>query len=173
MPGRFTPPMPGQALAAMGDERVDQRARIVPRRRMHHEPGRLVDDDEVVVLVDDGERDRLALRLRRRGRRHDERDARPACSLRPGSSDRRPVDRHLAVADERLQAAPRQVGEACASTRSSRSLPARRSPTPAAPCRPTRKPREPQPQTRASRPRFWRLGLEGNSGSLYDRPSSC
>ena len=58
MPGRFTPPMPERLVAAMGDERVDQRAASrLPARGMHDQPGRLVDDDQVVVLVDDGERD--------------------------------------------------------------------------------------------------------------------
>ena len=85
MPGRFTPPMPGQALAAMGDERVDQGAALVPGRRMDDEPGRLVDDDQVLVLVDDGERDRLAQRLRPAPRRHVEHDlARPAATLLAG-----------------------------------------------------------------------------------------
>ena len=56
----------GQAGAAMGDQRVDQRAGLVAGRRMHHEALRLVDDDDVVVLVDDIERDILALGLRRR-----------------------------------------------------------------------------------------------------------
>ena len=37
--------------------------RGVARGRMHHEARRLVDDDDVVVLVDDIERDVLALRL--------------------------------------------------------------------------------------------------------------
>ena len=32
---------------------------------MHHQAGRLVDDDDVVVLIDNVERDILALRLRR------------------------------------------------------------------------------------------------------------
>ena len=50
----------GEAVAAMGDQRVDQRAGGVAGGRMHHQPGWLVDDDEVVVLVDDVERDRLA-----------------------------------------------------------------------------------------------------------------
>ena len=55
----------GQRRAAMGDQRVDQRAVGIARRRMDDEPGRLVDDDEVLVLVDDVERDILALRLAR------------------------------------------------------------------------------------------------------------
>ena len=60
MPGRRTPPMPGQAGAAMGDQRIDQRAGLVAGGRVHHQPARLVDDDDVVVLVDDIERDILA-----------------------------------------------------------------------------------------------------------------
>ena len=39
----------------MGDERVDERARRPARAGMHDEPGRLVDDDEGVVLKDDVE----------------------------------------------------------------------------------------------------------------------
>jgi hypothetical protein len=43
----------------MGDERVDERARGMARAGMDDEPGRLVDDDEGVVLVNHLERDRL------------------------------------------------------------------------------------------------------------------
>ena len=52
----------GKAGAAMGDQRVDQRAGLVAGGRMHDQPLRLVDDDDVVVLIDDIERDILALR---------------------------------------------------------------------------------------------------------------
>ena len=65
MPGRLTPPMPGQAVAAMMDQRVDQRAGPVAGAGMHDQPGRLVDDDQLVILVEDVERDVLALRLGR------------------------------------------------------------------------------------------------------------
>ena len=57
----------GEAGAAMGDQRVDQRAGGVAGARMHHEAGRLVDDDERVVLIDDVERNGLARAARRRG----------------------------------------------------------------------------------------------------------
>ena len=110
-----------QAVAAMGDERVDERAARMPRRRMHDEPGRLVDHDEVVVLVDDRERDRLRLRLGRRGRRHDERDARARARLERriahnGSS--------TVTRPSRISACRRlrdRSGKARARTRSSRS----------------------------------------------------
>ena len=45
----------------MGDQRIDQRARLVPGGGMHDEALRLVDDDDVVVLEHDIERDVLAL----------------------------------------------------------------------------------------------------------------
>ena len=48
-----------QRIAAMGQQRVDQRPVRIARRRMHHEARRLVHDDQVFVLEDDGERDRL------------------------------------------------------------------------------------------------------------------
>ena len=54
-----------QAVAAVGDERVDERAGGVPGGGMHDEVRRLVDDDEVAILVDDVERDRLGGGLRR------------------------------------------------------------------------------------------------------------
>ena len=54
----------GQARAAMGDQRIDQRAGLVPGRGVHHQSPGLVDDNDVVVLVDDIERDILALGLR-------------------------------------------------------------------------------------------------------------
>ena len=38
---------------AVGQERVDERAAGVAGRRMDDQPGRLVDDQQVVVLVDD------------------------------------------------------------------------------------------------------------------------
>ena len=55
----------GKAGAAMGDQRIHQRAGFMAGGRMHHQPLRLVDDDEVVVLIDDIERDIFALRLGR------------------------------------------------------------------------------------------------------------
>ena len=82
MPGRASPPMPVSDVAAMGDQRVDQRAVGIARGRMDDEPGRLVDDDEILVLVDDVERDILALRRGGHGRRHlDTRKSSPGLTL--------------------------------------------------------------------------------------------
>ena len=63
MPGPLDAADARKAVAAMMDQRVDQRAGPVAGAGMDDEPGRLVDDDELVVLVEDVERDRLALRL--------------------------------------------------------------------------------------------------------------
>ena len=55
--------MPGPALGAARERRPARHQRVhegvvpVPRRGMHHQPGRLVDDGQVLVFVDDGERD--------------------------------------------------------------------------------------------------------------------
>ena len=54
---------PGPALGSAGQgraashQRVDQRIVPVAGRGMHHQPGRLVDDGEVLVFVHDGERE--------------------------------------------------------------------------------------------------------------------
>ena len=69
MPGRLTPPMPERLSPQWAISALTSVPAVVAGGRMHDEPGRLVDDDEVVVLVDDGERDRLAPRLGRRRRR--------------------------------------------------------------------------------------------------------
>ena len=61
----------------MSDQRVDQRARAVAGARMHNQAGRLVDDDDVGVLVKDVERDRLRPRLRFLRFRQGDRDCRP------------------------------------------------------------------------------------------------
>ncbi len=55
--------------AGPAEQGVDERPRRVSSRRMDDEPGRLVDDEQVVVLVDDAQRDRLAADVERHDRR--------------------------------------------------------------------------------------------------------
>ena len=89
------PPLAADAderVAAVMQERVDQRARLVRRRRMHDHARRLVDDDEVRVFVDDRERNVLGAIFdgdRRRRRQHD-------ALVRPHLARRRA---HLAAGD--------------------------------------------------------------------------
>ena len=54
---------PGEARAAMRQQRVDQRPLGIAGRRMHDHSGRLVDDDQMRILEADIERDRLRFRL--------------------------------------------------------------------------------------------------------------
>ena len=49
----------GRPFATEAEQRVNEGARAVARRRVNHHPCRLVDDHEVGVLVDDLQRDRL------------------------------------------------------------------------------------------------------------------
>ena len=63
-----------QRAAAMGNQRIDERALPIAGRRMDDEIGRLVDDDDVGVFINDIERDRFALRYGGT-RRHLEREA--------------------------------------------------------------------------------------------------
>ena len=56
-----------RTLTAMGDQGIDQGSVGIAGRGMHDKARGLVDDDQVVVFVDDIQRNILA--LRRRGRR--------------------------------------------------------------------------------------------------------
>ena len=58
---------PGDAAVrrVAGQQGVHQSAARVARRRMDHEPGRLVDDEHVVVFVDDRERYGFGFQLER------------------------------------------------------------------------------------------------------------
>ena len=98
----------GKTVSAMRDERVDQRPAAVSSARMHHKPGRLVDDDDVCIFVEDFERDILRLRLCGRGRRNLKDDVRPSSEARVRVVQNLAAQAYLAVLDERLQTAPRK-----------------------------------------------------------------
>ena len=63
-----------QRVAAMGDERVDERCLTIARRRMHHHAGRLVEHDKLVVFVQNIQRDVFARNGGFGRRRHSERN---------------------------------------------------------------------------------------------------
>ena len=62
----------GQRIAAMGDERVDERCLTIAGSRMHHHAGRFVQHDELVVFVQNIQRDVFTVNGRFYGRRHGE-----------------------------------------------------------------------------------------------------
>ena len=83
-------------------QRVDQRAARVAGRRMHDHPGRLVDDDEVRVLVEDRQRQRLGLRRRVDRLRDVDRDLLPGLDRLVRLRRARPATQHVAVLDQPL-----------------------------------------------------------------------
>src|ERR1700722_3843877 len=111
--GPLDPADARQARSAMADQRVDQRARRVARRRMDDEPGRLVDHDQMIVLVDHGKFDVLAQkgRVLRHGRLED--DARARSEARRRIARNLFVDSHLARLDQRLEPGARERNASC------------------------------------------------------------
>ena len=102
----------GQAVAAVRQQRIDERTRGMAGARMGRHAFRLVDDDQVRVLVDDPERDRLRLRLCRNRRRHMHLVGLAGPDLAAQSGDGFAPARHLAGADQRLQARAAELGQA-------------------------------------------------------------
>ena len=112
MPGRFTPPMPESVSPQCAISALTSVPGLVPGGGMHHRPARLVDHDEVVVLVDNIERDVLGLRLAARRRRHLDADGVARIDALAGIADRAPADRDHAFENERLEAGARQAFDA-------------------------------------------------------------
>ena len=53
----------------MMNERIDQRSRTRTRGGMDHHPRRFVDDDQIIILISDSQRDCLGLGIHRLGQR--------------------------------------------------------------------------------------------------------
>ena len=60
-PGPLFAADPRQAVAAMMQQRIDQRAAPRPRGRMHHHARSLVEDDQIGIFIDHVQRDILGL----------------------------------------------------------------------------------------------------------------
>ena len=107
-PRTHHPANAGQAVAAMGDQRVDEGAVGLAGAGMDHHAGRLVEDDDVVVLEHDIQRDVLGLRYRLAHRRQQQRVFRlgPHRLRRVGHGGA--VFSYRALEDQRLQPCPRQ-----------------------------------------------------------------
>ena len=92
----------------MTDQRLDERAGGVPRGGMDHQPGGLVEHDEMIVLEHDVERDVLAHQRRIfRRRRLDFESGAGQDFFRRVERDHA-VDGHFAGFDQSLQAGARQ-----------------------------------------------------------------
>jgi hypothetical protein len=94
----------------MVKESVHERAAGGPRPRVHHEPGRLLHHDEVVVFVDEVKGDGLGAGLSGCGARDHE------CHLLPRAKPRRrsnprSLEQNVAVCDEALHPRTRQLGD--------------------------------------------------------------
>ena len=93
------------------EERVDERAARMPGGRVHDHAGRLVDDDEVAILVEDRQRQRFGLRHRIDRLRDLDRD-RPGRSCTGWFGFRRaPADADVAVLDQPLNLRARLIGQ--------------------------------------------------------------
>jgi len=127
------------AVAGASQQRVHERSAAVPGRGMHHQAGRLVDDEHGAVLVRDSQRDRLRLERLVRWRGQLDADAlaaaEPVAGPAPASVDQRP-----AITDETLRVRPadarqrrhRDVNPSCG--RWSLDRPVRGHHVPASPC---------------------------------------
>jgi hypothetical protein len=92
------------------DQRIDQRSGQIARGGMHHEAGRLVDHDQLGVLVDNGKLDGFGpgRGVRRRGHPQGDRGARVDAVSR--IADRSAIDRDFAGQDQGFQARARKSG---------------------------------------------------------------
>src|SRR5579859_322677 len=107
-------PAGGRPGAPKAEQGVDQGAAVVARRRMHDHPGRLVDHDDVLVLIHDVEVDGLGGRGAGTRGRHLELDHVAGRHV-VGGARRHPVDHDPALLDQaegrRAADAFRMLGE--------------------------------------------------------------
>ena len=101
----------GEALTAMGDERIDEGARLVAGGRMDDKSGRLVDDDQGVVLIYYVKIDEFGQRLGRDRRRQAHQDMLARLHLAAGFGDRRPLDSDTPIGNKGLKSRPAHFRE--------------------------------------------------------------
>ena len=97
-----------QLAAAMVEQRVDQGPVAIARGRMDDQSGRLVDDQQMLVLEDDRQRDVLRLVVRRRRLRHGEEKRSSPRTLVAGSRTALAVALRARRCGQRLQPLARQ-----------------------------------------------------------------
>ncbi len=103
----------GEAVAAMGEQRVDEGAIGIAWGRVDDETGGLVEHEKLIVLIDDvqGHRLRLGPVGDRRGQSDDE--ALTAFDPHRGVVYRFAIQAHLTGFDQLLEPAAREGGEMC------------------------------------------------------------
>ena len=101
----------GKAVAAMGDQRVDQGAGPISGRGMNDEVAGFVDDDDVVVLVNHAQRDGLGGGFCRLRRRHVDGDRGAGIDPVIGIADRVALEGDGAGLDQRFEPRPGQFGD--------------------------------------------------------------
>lgn len=99
----------GQAVTTMRDEGVDERAGLMPSTWVHNKSGRLVDDDQVFVFVDDIKGDVFALWLWRYGWWQLDQHVLAGSQLEAGVTFNLPLDRDTRVRDKPLEAGTADV----------------------------------------------------------------
>jgi len=103
----------GKRIAAMGEERIDQRAVEIARRGMHNQTCRFVDDEQVGILMNDDERYGLRLRFGRSGQGNVDHENLARFDPLVGVSYRFPGERDAALRDKALQPRTRKLAEVC------------------------------------------------------------
>ncbi len=96
----------------MGDQRIDQRAGLMACGGMDHQAFGLVDDDDVVILIDDIERDIFARWFGGDRFRHVDCDRIAGGDMISGVADGGAFDADLAGKDQRFQPRARQLRNA-------------------------------------------------------------
>jgi hypothetical protein len=97
---------PRQLTLAVMQQRIDQRSVEIAGGGVNHKARRLVDDNQVIVLVDHDERNILGLRLGGNGCGHRDSPRLAASELERGLAGRLAAQRYASVRHQRLDALP-------------------------------------------------------------------
>ena len=110
-PVNDTRPRQDGGAGMVGQQAVEQCARPVARRRMHHQPDRFVDHQQLRILVDDGQRHGLGPKGQALGgRRQCHLQPLPDLDLARRGGLHLAVELHVTAIDQLLQPAARKLG---------------------------------------------------------------